>query len=144
LDPEFGLDTRDARNLLTLAAIRQNRVGGFSNTILVDQHSYLDLRAFFVAGLNPVYINAESYRRVIGSLPRGRYLALFSKGTPEIEPRWAGAWPPNVQACYAEEMRFLSGSPVVWQRDGSVERLLDWAPPAPDNNVSLVAIRVGQ
>jgi hypothetical protein len=144
LDPRFHLDTHDARNLLTLEAIRDVTGGAFSNTILIDQHSYLDLRPFLVTHLRPVYVNAWNYQDVVKNLPPGRYLALFSKGTPQIEPRWAGAWPEEIQARYAAEIKFLSEKPILWERPGSIEHLLDWAPPKAGDNVSLAVVSTGQ
>jgi len=144
LDPTFHLDTRHTRNLLVIETLRVARSGGFSSVVLIDQHAYLDLRAFFERDLEPVYINADNYENVIRGLPPGRYLALFTRGTTQVEPLWAGVWPESLRRRYAGYLEFLSRNPRIWERAGPLAQLLDWAPPGRGDNMSLAVISVNQ
>lgn len=144
VDSKTGLDTTVTRNLLALEALRAAKSGEFSRTVLIDQHAYLDLRAFILSGLNPVYINANNYEEVIRGLPAGKYLTLFTKGDYEIQPRWAGLWPDDIRIKYSAYLKYLTSSPSIWEKSGPPAKLLDWAPPHVGDNMFLGSISLSQ
>jgi hypothetical protein len=144
LDPQFHLDIRQSRNAATLEALRVAKSGEFAATVLIDQHAYLDLRAFILAGLKPLYINAHNSQDVIRGLPAGRYLTLFTRGDYEIQPRWVGLWPDSIRAKYAAYLDMLTHQPGIWERSGPLTKLLDWRPPQPTDNMTLAVVSVTQ
>ncbi|MEO8595863.1 MAG: hypothetical protein ABI759_21260 [Candidatus Solibacter sp.] len=140
LDPTFHLDTGLSRNAATLELVKSAASPDFSKTVLIDQHAYLDIRAFILAGLHPVYINANDYEAKLHGLPPGRYLTLFTKGTWDVNPKWQGSWPEELQARYQAYLAMLSQQPVVWRRDGPVAGLLEWYPPQAGDNMTLAIV----
>jgi hypothetical protein len=141
-DPTYALSTRWSRNISTLRLLQEAKTGRFARSILIDQHANLDLRAFLLAGLNPVFINASNYQEVTRKLPEGQYLTIFTRGDPEPNPRWLGAWPYALRAKYDAYLDMLTRQPALWRSGGPLMSLLDWRPPQANDNMTLAVISV--
>lgn len=61
----FGLDSSYSRTLAGVRAIELSRERGFSEIVLIDQHSYTDLRVFRENGLKPLYVNCADFLPIL-------------------------------------------------------------------------------
>lgn len=109
--------------------------------ILVDQHSYTDLRALLLAGANVRYVNALNFNEVTtaarNSGPDG-CVVLFCPGTTQVPSDWMGIWTPEMSASYDGYMRSLEGLPVLMKTGETRFPLLNWAPLG-SNDLTIVA-----
>jgi hypothetical protein len=136
----FGrLDPVHNRNLATTAAIRLAQKQGYERVVLVDQHSYLDLRAFRINDLEPKYVNLADFNEVIARLPPGkRYVVVFSRGDYTVARdriREAGEWSAGTKEAYDIYLAELLNLPNLRHFLGKPQRLLYASPVEPDDEM---------
>jgi hypothetical protein len=121
-----GFHPAQSRNLASLYAVKSIKDRAFSQTVLVDQHAYIDLLPFRLAGLNAQYVNVLNLETTIDALPPdSRYLIVFGNGDDTAAD---GQWPPELIEAYAAYQKRLAQYPVVWHYDGPRQRLLSIIP----------------
>jgi hypothetical protein len=132
LAENFGLDPTISRNRATLEIWKLLKTGNYDQRVMVDQHSYSDLRFFFDRGVPVVMINAWDFQEVLNGLAGAQkpVLGLHVPGVYEDKsvPSWVGRWTPEWEEQYDEFDRWLSTLPRIYNFDGNKMRLLDWTP----------------
>jgi hypothetical protein len=134
-----GLDPAHSRTLASLDSVKL-LADGFSKTILVDQHSYIDLRALRQHGLDARYVNMDDFRAVVGSLdPAQRYLVIFARGSFDRGDGhlrgWEGEMTPQFQAAFLRYQEVLLRLPVKRHYPGSSQAILSVAPINPRDEI---------
>ena len=143
-----GFNPQDHRNLAELAAIDLVRQGRFPSAVLVDQHSYVDLRLLRSHGLDARYINMDTVDRVIAELGPGPHLLIFARGTYQDNPyfvflNWKDDWPPHLKQRFDQYQARLLSFPVLRRLPGPPQDVLTPEPvnASDDLFVSLINTR---
>lgn len=134
-----GLDPAHNRNQASLDTAKLMREG-FSNTVLVDQHSYVDLRALRQRGVDARYVNMNNFDAVVASLdPARRHLVIFARGGfdrgDDHLRGWEGEVTPQIQAGYFAHQKRLLQLPVIRHYPGTPQAVLSVAPISPSDEV---------
>jgi hypothetical protein len=141
-----GFDPRHHRNLASLYAIKAVNDQGFSPTVLVDQHAYVDLVPFRRAGMDATYINAANVAKAIASLSRcNKYAVIYGKGSynATADPRFRngeGEWPLDLMRAYDAYQARLSELPILRQYSGGIQRLLSSGPVQKNDDVTVAVL----
>ncbi len=134
-----GLDPAHNRTLASLYSIKLIPAG-FANTVLVDQHSYIDLRALRQGGVDARYVNMNDFEAVTGSLdPAKSYLMIFARGGFDRGDGhlrgWEGEATPQYQAAFQRYQTRLLGLPVKQHYPGRPQGTLSVAPVSASDEV---------
>jgi hypothetical protein len=140
-----GFDPAHHRNLASLEAIRLARAPGFHGKILVDQHSYIDLRPFRQNGIDARYVNMDTLAGVMAALdPSQDHLLVFARGTDAIRGNswrpWMGDWTPQIRARYQDYQARLVALRVLKHYGGTPHEVLSTAPIEPNTELFVSAI----
>jgi hypothetical protein len=132
LAENFGLDPAMSRNRATIAIWNLLKTGKYDEHVIIDQHSYTDLRFFFDRDVPVVMINAWNFRKVLDGLKdcQRPVLGLHVPGAyaDKSVPSWVGAWTPEWAKNYDDFHEELASFPRVYDFDGNRMKLLDWSP----------------
>jgi len=135
---EYGpLSGNFTRNKAVAQAAELSKTNGFSGTILVDQHAYIDLRHLRQNGLDVIPINCATYESRLRDLPEGKHLVIFTTGSYTGHAAYAGQWDKPTRRNYESYVASLKDLPVVQDFLGKPMQLLDWRPPQPDDWMTL-------
>lgn len=124
-----GLDPSHSRNRATAEALRLLETGRYKGPLLIDQHSYIDLRPFLIRGIDVRWIQSGNWRDGLASLPEGsRCLVLHTPGElttanslpHQPDMRWYDSYPPFAA--------FMKSLPVLHREGDSPMPLLSIAP----------------
>ena len=122
-----GFSPFHQRTRASLYAIKTAKEPGYSQTVLVDQHAYIDLLPFRLAGVDAQYVNMISLQTVVASLaPGGKYIIVFGKG--DYTPFEGAEWPPVLMQAYDAYQSRLAQYPVLQHYHGRPQRLLYHGP----------------
>jgi len=122
-----GFSPHHLRTLASLHAIRTAKEPSYSQTVLVDQHAYIDLLPFRLAGVDARYVNMFSLQTVVANLaPGSKYLVVFGKG--DYAPDQGGKWSPLLMQAYDAYQAQLARYPVLRHYKGRPQRLLSIGP----------------
>ena len=124
-----GFNPRDHRNQAELAVIDLVRQGRFPSAVLVDQHSYIDLRLLRSQGVDARYVNMGTLDRVTAELGPGPHLLIFARGTYQDNPyfiflNWKDDWPPDLKQHFDQYQGRLLALPVVRRFPGPPQDVL--------------------
>jgi hypothetical protein len=139
-EPFQGLDPTHHRNAATLEAIKAAKEPNFSTTVLVDQHSYIDLREFRRVGLEPKYVNLRNWDSITAGLAAGKdYVVVFGRGDyGRCHPlTWAGEWTSDMMRAYDIYQERLSRLKEVRRYRGPAQCLLSLAPVIPNDDMTV-------
>ena len=129
------------RNRAVLYVIQAAKAGGFSDTVLVDQHAYIDLRQLRTSGLEPKYINSLNLRAVLSGLPRTKdYLVIYGKGEyRECQQTWgwAGGWSAELMRAYDDYQARLAEFRVLQHYPGPPQCLMSLGPLEAQRNIEV-------
>ncbi len=128
-----GFDTGHHRNLAELAAIDLVRQGRFPPVVLVDQHSYIDLRLLRSHGLDARYVNMRSLTSAIAELDPGPHLMIFARGTYADDPyfdflNWKNDWQSGLKQRFDEYQARLLSLSVLQRFPGPPQSVLSPQP----------------
>ena len=122
-----GFSPYQLRTRASLYAIKTAREPGYSRTVLVDQHAYIDLLPFRLAGMDARYVNMLNIQSVVAGLaPGSKYIIVFGKG--DYTPDEAGEWSPPLMQAYDAYQARLAQYPVLRHYKGRPQRLLSIYP----------------
>jgi hypothetical protein len=124
-----GLNPQDHRNLAEVAAIDLVRQGRFPSAVLVDQHSYVDLRLLRSHGVDARYVNMGTLDRVTAEVGPGPHLLIFARGTYQDNPyfiflNWKHDWQPDLKQRFDQYQGRLLSLPVVRRFPGPPQDVL--------------------
>ena len=82
------------------------KTGSYNGEVVIDQHSYTDLRFLFDRHVPVVIINAWNYREVFDGL-KGSHKPVLGLHVPgayddRTVPSWVGKWTPTWEKEYDE------------------------------------------
>lgn len=126
-----GLDPAHSRNRLSFQAVQQIMRGGYEREILVDQHSYTDLRFFWINNIRTRYINMLNYETVFDAIKDGKRRLIF------FAPADGGGGEDLIK--YNKYRDFLMKFPAVAKIPGHRMSTLNPAPVVPTDEVVLLA-----
>jgi hypothetical protein len=141
-----GFSPHQLRTLASLHAIKTAREPGYSRTVLVDQHAYIDLLPFRLAGLEAQYVNISNIQAVIAGLaPGSKYIIVFGKGdyTPNEDAfmrRLEGEWSPPLMQAYDAYQARLAQYPVLRHYEGRAQRLFSVGPLYPLDEMTVAVL----
>ena len=125
-----------SRNQAVLEIIRLIESGNYAKQVIVDQHSYTDVRAFLEKGIPVKLINVFNFqtgaRRDQEAINNARALRT-GKGSGSAA--WHGQWNEQDSALYDRYLNYLLGFQTVAKFGSSPMFLLDWGPVDPDDEV---------
>jgi hypothetical protein len=127
---ECGLDWRWSRNQAVVKMIRLIEGGNYPKQVIIDQHSYTDVRAFLERGISVTLINVFNYKDQIERLKATAepILGLYVPGEGKGSLDWMGKWNAEEQSLYDDYLRYLSTFETLEKVAGKPMFLLDWAP----------------
>jgi hypothetical protein len=132
LAENFGLDPAISRNRATVAIWNLLKTGKYDKHVIIDQHSYTDLRFFFDRHLPVAMINAWNFRKVLDGLKHCQkpILGLYVPGVyaDNSVPSRVGEWTPEWAKNYDDFHEELASFPRLYNFDGNRMKLLDWSP----------------
>lgn len=139
-----GLTHEHNRNQAAIYLLQQTPAKEKHAIILVDQHSYTDLRFFWEQALEVRYINMYDFREVIAqAAASGRPVYLYyALGETHSLPDWVGRWTSENESryqCYLEFLEHLKPEKVF---PGRRMPLFDWAPPHPNDEIRVALLPV--
>ncbi len=140
-----GFDPAHNRNLASLEVVRLARAPGFRGKVLVDQHSYIDLRPFRQNGIDARYVNMNTLAGAMTALDRSQdHLMVFAKGTDATKGNswrpWMGDWTAEIRARYRTYQAQLVALPVLKHYGGTPHEVLSTAPVEPNTETFISAI----
>jgi hypothetical protein len=143
LTENLGLDPAISRNRAILEIWKLFQTGKYDQRVIVDQHSYLDLRFFFDRHIAVVMINAWNFPEILDGL-KGSLKPILGLHVPgayqdKTVPSWVGHWTSEWGSEYDEFHRALSSLPRFFNFDGNKMKLLDWSPVLGDDSVFVFA-----
>jgi hypothetical protein len=124
-----GLWQNHSRNQAVVHAATLALSGEYSKTVLVDQHSYTDLRYFWLKELEPIYINAGNLRQVLSGLEDSKpHLIVFTPADPKPSGRWANVTQedPEFTASYQIYRTAIEELPLLREFGSTTMQLLDY------------------
>jgi hypothetical protein len=127
---EGGLDASWSRNQAVVKMIGLIEGGNYPKKVIVDQHSYTDVRAFLEKGISVTLINVFNYKDEIETLQATAepILGLYVPGEGKGSLNWMGKWNEEEQSRYYEYLQYLSTCETLAKVAGKPMFLLDWAP----------------
>ena len=140
LELENHLSPSFTRNQASVLAIQEIEKGKYSKDILVDQHSYMDLRIFYKHSLNPIYINKYNYKEVLEKFQSNlseneSAILLVVPGQATYLPNnWMGHWDAESQSEYQSYLNKLFTFKLLKVEKGDKEFELLYAGPVPRSN----------
>jgi hypothetical protein len=141
-----GFDPAHQRTLASLDAVKLAQASGFHGKVLVDQHSYIDLRPFRLHGIDARYVNMDTWAAVKASLdPAQDHLVVFARGTDATQGNswrpWMGDWPAETRSKYRAYQAQLVALSVRKHYRGTPHEVLSTAPIEPNTEmfVSVIA-----
>jgi hypothetical protein len=143
LELENHLSPSFTRNQASVLAIQEIEKSKYSKAILVDQHSYIDLRIFYKHNLNPIYINKYNYKEVLEKFQSNlseneSAILLVVPGQANVIASWMGHWDAESQSEYKGYLNKLSIFKLLKVVKGDKEfELLDASPVPRSNNVEV-------
>jgi hypothetical protein len=134
-----GLDPAVSRNRAILAMWDLLKTGTYNGEVVIDQHSYTDLRFLFDRHVPVVMITAWNYREVFDGL-KGNHKPVLGLHVPgayddETVPSWVGKWTPTWEKEYDEFHDAVASLPRLYNFDGMKMKLLDWSPVQENDSV---------
>lgn len=127
-----GFDPAHNRNRAAAFAADLVRSGRYPRTVLVDQHSYADLRPLRLRGAEPRYVNMLNLDRELRGLAARPYLVIFSTGTTDKTKGnhrpWMGEWSGAVERCYAAYRARLGQATTLRRFEGAPQLVTSTAP----------------
>jgi len=132
-----ALDRTVSRNQAVLKIINLVESGKYSKQVIVDQHSYTDIRAFLERGLSPKLINLFNFQQELEKIQAGDKpaLGLYVPGKLMGSGAWEAKWDEHDSALYDRYIGCLSGFETVAKFGHNPMLLLSWAPVDPDDEV---------
>jgi len=135
-----GLWLENSRNSASRKIVELTKSDMYSHTILVDQHSYTDLRYFRLYGLSPLYIHAGNFEQIIATLERKRpILVLFAPA--ETTPSGYFARVTHEDPAFSEKYRAYRSSvesfPLAAEFGTKPFGLLHYDPIDPDTQIQV-------
>lgn len=140
-----GWSQEQTRNIIEWRAVETFLAGGYSRTVLVDQHAYLDLRPLRLAGLIPVFVNLDTLASTLATLdPAAPHLLLYSPGSDAVDPAWwrpwMSRWSPETEQRYDAYRATIGDFPTLYDTGGPAQRLLWTGPVGPFDRMILAAV----
>lgn len=138
-----GFDPIHHRNQASAEAIKMVASGQVAPTVLVDQHSYTDLRMLRLNSVDARYVNMSNLNATLAHLAPGRYLVIFSRGaySQDTARKFEHPWNGLDQRYDAYQAQLLSLANV--QRfSGPLQRVRSFAPIAPDDDLYLSTVTI--
>jgi hypothetical protein len=124
-----GLWHNHSRNQAVVHAASLALSGTYSKTVLVDQHSYTDLRYFRLKGLEPLYIHAGNFKQVLSRVEHSKpHLIVFAPAAPEPSGYWANVTKedPEFSASYRIYRAAIEEFPLLQEYGSTTMQLLDY------------------
>ena len=144
IELENQLSPSFTRNLASVFAIQEIEKSKYSKAILVDQHSYMDLRIFYKHNLKPIYINKYNYKEVLEKFQsnlsenESAILLVVPGQATYLPDNWMGHWDAESQSEYQSYLNTLSTFKLLKVEKGDKEFELLYAGPVPrSNNVDI-------
>ena len=139
IELENQLSPSFTRNLASVFAIQEIEKSKYSKAILVDQHSYMDLRIFYKHNLNPIYINKYNYKEVLEKFQSNlseneSAILLVVPGQANFIVSWMGHWDAESQSEYKGYFNKLSTFKLLKVVKGDKEFELLYPGPVPRSN----------
>jgi hypothetical protein len=127
---EGGLDSTWSRNQAVVKMIGLIEGRNYPKKVIIDQHSYTDVRAFLEKGISVTLINVFNYKNEIERLQATAetILGLYVPGKGRGSVNWMGKWNEEEQSRYDAYLQYLSTFETVAKIGGKPMFLLDWAP----------------
>jgi hypothetical protein len=134
-----GLDRTMSRNQAALEMIKLIETGNYSRRVIIDQHSYTDIRAFLEKGISVTLINMFNFRQELGDIGDDNKptLGLYAPGKGTGSAEWEGKWNDQECSLYDGYVKYLSGFETIAKFGSDPMFLLDWGPVSP-NDIILV------
>jgi hypothetical protein len=131
-----SLDRDVSRNQAVLEIIRLIERGNYAKQVIIDQHSYTDVRAFLEKGIPVKLINVFNFQRELEEI-RGdkQTLGLYVPGKGSGSAAWEGKWNDQDSALYDRYLNYLLGFETVAKFGSNPMFLLDWGPVDPADEV---------
>jgi hypothetical protein len=127
-----GLWEDNTRNMAVRRTVKLFQSGRFSNVVLVDQHSYIDLRYLIMNDLQPRYVHAGNFADILSTLPTGKtYLLLFTPGEtspPVGSMATLTSEDPSFSRSYQEYRKTAEALPLLDEFGTTQFYVLDWGP----------------
>jgi hypothetical protein len=140
-----GFDPAHHRNLASLYAIYLVKTQGFEPEVLVDQHSYTDLRLFRIHGIDAKYVNMNNFDARISALDQSRkYLIVFSRATSSKVHRFVVDVPPDLQRRFEAYQTPLLTLPIIHRYPGSPQAAFSIAPVEPGDDIVISIVTPGR
>jgi len=132
-----GLDGTMSRNQAVLRIIQLIATGEYAKQVIVDQHSYTDIRAFLEKGIPVTLVNMFDFQAELEKVPGSDKptLGLYVPGKGTGPATWEGKWSDQESARYDRYLGYLSGFKTVATFGSNPMFLLDWAPVDPADKV---------
>ena len=130
------LDQAVSRNQAVLEVIRLIESGNYAKQVIIDQHSYTDVRAFLEKGIGIKLINVFNFQRELEEIRGDKpTLGLYVPGLGRGSAGWEGQWNDQESGLYDRYLKCLSAFKTVAQFGSNPMLLLDWAPVDPSDRV---------
>lgn len=131
-----SLDRAVSRNQAVLEIIRLIESGNYAKQVIIDQHSYTDVRAFLEKGIPVKLINVFNFQRELEEIRGDKpTLGLYVPGLGRGSVAWEGKWNVQESALYDRYLKCLSAFSTVAQFGSNPTLLLEWAPVDPSDRV---------
>jgi hypothetical protein len=132
-----SLDGTVSRNQAVLKIINLIESGKYSKQVIIDQHSYTDIRAFLEKGIAVTLINVFNFQQELEKIQVGDKptLGLYAPGRGMGSGAWEGKWNDHDSALYDRYISYLSGFETVAKFGSKPMFLLEWGPVDPDDEV---------
>ncbi|MBV8100824.1 MAG: hypothetical protein JOZ31_16890 [Verrucomicrobia bacterium] len=131
------LDGTMSRNQAVSSMIKLIETGKYSKRVIIDQHSYTDIRAFLEKGISPILINMFNFRQELAKSESDNRstLGLYAPGKGTGSAAWEGKWSDQECTLYDSYVRYLSGFDTVEKFGSNPMFLLDWGPVDPADKI---------
>jgi hypothetical protein len=132
-----GLDKSVTRNQAVSKILQLIESGNYNKQVVIDQHSYTDVRPFLEKGIPVILVNVFNYPGEFEKIQRAvkPTLGLYVVGRPEAPESWEGEWNDAEHSLYERYLRYLSGFETTAKFGNHPMFLLDWAPVNPTDEV---------
>jgi len=132
-----GLDGNMSRNQAVLEMIKLIQSGNYSKRVIIDQHSYTDIRAFLERGITVTLVNMFNFEQELGKIEGDNKptLGLYAPGKGAGSAAWEGKWNDRECSLYDSYVKYLSGFKTVANFGRNPMFLLDWGPVDPDDKI---------
>jgi hypothetical protein len=132
-----GLDRTMSRNQAVLKIIQLIESGNYSKQVIVDQHSYTDIRSFLEKGIPVTLVNVFNFQSELEKFRDANKptLGLYVPGKGMGSAAWEGKWNDQDSALYDRYIKYLSGFETLAKFGSNPMFLLDWGPVDPNDEV---------